>query len=117
MKKYKNIIAFGLATFLFSSCGGDWLDTSPTSSTGSSTVFESTENAAMAINGLCKMMTRQYLSSQGFNGGVPLKCTMATIRARISQSICRDGVTPSTAVTWTIRPVPMTIIHGIITIN
>lgn len=73
MKKYKNIIAFGLATFLFSSCGGDWLDTSPTSSTGSSTVFESTENAAMAINGLCKMMTRQYLSSQGFNGEGTIK--------------------------------------------
>lgn len=73
MKRYKNIAAFGLSALLLCSCGSDWLDTAPTSSTGTSTVFESTENAAMAINGLCKMMTRQYLSSQGFNGEGTIK--------------------------------------------
>ena len=73
MKKYRNIAAFGMSALLLCSCGGDWLDTAPTSTTGSSTVFESTENAAMAINGLCKMMTRQYLGSQGFNGEGTIK--------------------------------------------
>ena len=73
MRRYKKIVAFGWAISLFCSCGSGWLDTAPTSSTGSATAFETTENAAMAINGLCKMMTRQYLESQGFNGEGTIK--------------------------------------------
>lgn len=73
MKRLKYIVAICSAAFMFSSCASDWLDTEPTSSVGTSTVFESTDNAAMAINGICKMMTRQYLSSQGFNGEGTIK--------------------------------------------
>ena len=53
---------------LLASCSKDYMNTTPTSSTATPTIFESTENAALAINGICKLMTRQYLGSQGFNG-------------------------------------------------
>lgn len=72
MNKIYNI---GLLFFvlLVGSCKKDYLDTTPTSSTGTSTAFESTENAKLAVNGLAKMMTVQYLSSQGFNGEGTIK--------------------------------------------
>lgn len=73
MKRYKSIAAIGLGALLFCSCGGDWLDTAPTASTGTTTAFETTENAAMVINGICKLMTRQYLSTQGMNGEGTIK--------------------------------------------
>ena len=58
---------------LASSCSKDYLETSPTSSTSPATIFETTDNAALAINGICKLMTRQYLGSQGFNGEGTIK--------------------------------------------
>lgn len=54
-------------------CSKDYLETKPTNSTGSSTVFATTDNAALAVNGLAKLMTRQYLESQGFNGEGTIK--------------------------------------------
>ncbi len=57
----------------WTSCSEDYLDTVPTSDTSPSTIFETTDNAALAINGLCVLMTRQYLSSQGFNGEGTIK--------------------------------------------
>lgn len=72
MNKIYNI---GLLFFvlLAGSCKKDYLDTAPTSSTGTSTAFESTDNAKLAVNGLAKMMTVQYLSNQGFNGEGTIK--------------------------------------------
>lgn len=68
----KNILKISIAALsgvmLLASCSKDYMNTTPTSSTATPTIFESTENAALAINGICKLMTRQYLSSQGFNG-------------------------------------------------
>jgi hypothetical protein len=54
-------------------CANDYFDTVPTNATATATVFSSTENAAMAINGICKTMSRQYLGSQGFNGEGTIK--------------------------------------------
>lgn len=68
-----------IATYLFvgllfwSSCSKDYLDTKPTSDTATTTIFETTENAALAINGINKLMTIQYLGSQGFNGEGTIK--------------------------------------------
>lgn len=68
----KNILKISIAALsgvmLLASCSKDYMNTTPTSSTATPTIFESTENAALAINGICKLMTRQYLGSQGFNG-------------------------------------------------
>jgi hypothetical protein len=73
MKKLLNIICMFALALPFAGCSSDYFDVIPTNATATSLVFESTENAAMAINGICKTMTRQYLSSQGFNGEGTIK--------------------------------------------
>lgn len=55
------------------SCSKSYLDTKPTDAVGLESVFETTTNAKLAINGLAKMMTNQYLQSQGFNGEGTIK--------------------------------------------
>jgi len=67
----KNILIKSLAlaaVILPVACSKDYLETSPQSATSPSTIFESADNAALAINGLSKMMTTQYLGTQGMNG-------------------------------------------------
>ncbi|MDE7154092.1 MAG: RagB/SusD family nutrient uptake outer membrane protein [Muribaculaceae bacterium] len=58
-----------------SACSSDYLDTAPQNKPGSETIFASTENAAMAINGICLAMMQQYgvgttssSGTQGMNG-------------------------------------------------
>src|SRR5690554_5003693 len=72
IRNYIKISALSVA-ILFSGCKKDYLDTVPTDSTSPATVFETTENARGAINGLSRLMKRQYLSSQGFNGEGTIK--------------------------------------------
>ncbi|WP_291909947.1 RagB/SusD family nutrient uptake outer membrane protein [Chitinophaga sp. CB10] len=71
----KNIYKIGLLSLaLFAgACNKDYLDTKPTDATSAGTVFETTANAKLAVNGLAKMMTMQYLSNQGFNGEGTIK--------------------------------------------
>jgi len=72
--KNLNILACLLVSlFLWSSCSEDYLDTKPTADTATSTIFETTDNAALAINGINKLMTRQLLETQGFNGEGTIK--------------------------------------------
>jgi hypothetical protein len=72
--KNLNIIACLVAALVLStSCEKDYLDTNPTSETATSTIFETTEGAALAVNGLNKLTTMQYLGSQGFNGEGTIK--------------------------------------------
>lgn len=44
----------------FVSCSGDYLDTAPEHQTGSATVFETTEYADMAVNGIAKLMNTPF---------------------------------------------------------
>ena len=68
MKKF-SIIALALAALFSFSCSKDYLDTFPTSSTSPATIFETTDAAAVAVNGLGKIMKQQYGSyGQGYNG-------------------------------------------------
>ena len=72
----KNIIRFSLivaALTLAAACSEDYMETTPESSTSPATIFSSTSNVPLAINGLCKMMTTQYLSTQGLNGEGSIK--------------------------------------------
>lgn len=55
------------------SCSKDYLDTYPTSSTSAATIFETTENAKLAVNGIAKIMTSQHLGSQGLCGEGTMK--------------------------------------------
>jgi hypothetical protein len=74
MKKvFQNILLITTLVSITSSCKKSYFDTEPTDSIPTSTVFESTDNAKMAVNGLAKMMTTQYLGSQGFNGEGTIK--------------------------------------------
>ncbi len=72
MNKKLATILLGVG-LLSASCASDYLDTTPESSAGTSTIFESAENAQMAINGICRLMCNQYLSTQGMNGEGTIK--------------------------------------------
>ena len=70
MKK-NNILSalFAFAAILtVSSCSKEYLEVAPESSESPATIFATTEMARTAVNGLAKMMTTQYLSTQGMNG-------------------------------------------------
>lgn len=71
MKKY--ICMLAAAVLGLASCSEDYLETAPEDSTATSTILGSTDNAKMAINGICRLMTHQYLGSQGFNGEGTIK--------------------------------------------
>lgn len=73
MKHLIKVLCLLTGTFLWTSCQEDYLHTAPTHATGTSTIFETTEAAELAVNGLCKLTTMQYLSSQGFNGEGTIK--------------------------------------------
>jgi hypothetical protein len=68
----KYIIALVIISML-ASCKKEYLNTAPTNSTSPSTVFATTASAALAVNGLAKLMTQQKISSQGFNGEGTIK--------------------------------------------
>ena len=75
MKKniiFKGLLILGMAFVAFS-CKKDYLDTAPESADSPATIFETTDNARMAINGIAKMMTTQYLGRQGDNGEGTIK--------------------------------------------
>ncbi len=66
MKKYY-LTSIILLSFLFSSCEKDFLETSPTTSTASTDVLASTQNAIAALNGIHRVMYTQY-DAQGQSG-------------------------------------------------
>lgn len=70
--KYIQYILFAGALSL-GSCSSDYLDTQSTNKVGPDVVYATTKNAKMAVNGIARLMTNQYLSSQGFNGEGTIK--------------------------------------------
>jgi hypothetical protein len=73
MKKLLNISLLSAVLLASSSCSKDYLDTKPTASASEEASFSSTENVKLVVNGLAKMMTQQYLSTQGLNGEGTIK--------------------------------------------
>ena len=72
----KNIIRISLCAAILAfavACDKEYMETTPESSTSPATIFETTQNCELAINGMCKMMTTQYLSTQGLNGEGTIK--------------------------------------------
>ena len=69
MKKYIAMIAAALS---LSACSSDYLETSPEDSVATPTIFSTTDNVKLAVNGLAKMMTDFYIG-QGFNGEGTIK--------------------------------------------
>ena len=72
MKILNRLSLLAACSIAFASCSKEYLDTLPTNETSTETVFENTENAKSAINGLSRLMKRQYIS-QGFNGEGTIK--------------------------------------------
>ena len=67
----KNIYKFLIAGAILSTtaaCSSDYLDLTPQSSVTKGTLFESASSAQYVVNGLGRIMTTQYLSTQGYNG-------------------------------------------------
>lgn len=52
----------------FASCADDYLETSPQSSTTKKDLFADVNSAQYAVNGLGRLMCKQYLGTQGYNG-------------------------------------------------
>ena len=69
----KYIIASAAAALMLASCSSDYLETTPNDAISTATAFSTTDNCALAVNGLAKMMTTQYLSVQGMNGEGTIK--------------------------------------------
>lgn len=65
------ILKYAILAFLplsVASCGDDYLETSPEDSAKKETLFQDYESAQYAVNGLGRLMSKQYLGTQGFNG-------------------------------------------------
>jgi len=79
------------ATLGLGSCSSDYLETSPNNAISTSTAFSTTDNCALAVNGLARMMTTQYLSSQGMNGEGTMKNWFNTFNGNDSQKCNQTG--------------------------
>lgn len=93
MKKIiKSIFLTGAAAcLLLSSCGKEYLETKPESDTSPATIFETTENAKLAINGLSRMMSVQYLGTQGMNGEGTMKLWFSSLLGQDHQKVNQTG--------------------------
>ena len=92
MKKYIFLLSF--AALGFTACEKDYLETKPEDQTGTSTILGSTENAEMAINGICKAMTNQYLGTQGMNGEGTILNWYGTFTGNDAQKSNQTGWAP-----------------------
>ncbi|MCL2728293.1 MAG: RagB/SusD family nutrient uptake outer membrane protein, partial [Bacteroidales bacterium] len=92
----KNIKLGGLVvllSFCFPACEGDYLDTLPTAQVSTATVFETTENAKMAVNGIARLMVMQQMSSQ-------TQCGEGTIKFLHGEYLGENFSRPALAASW-----------------
>lgn len=70
MNKYIGKLFLGALTVAsLTACSSDFLDTTPTQSTATATVFSTTENVKLAVNGLAYLMKSQHAAfTQGCCG-------------------------------------------------
>ena len=69
MKTSIKILAVAILALSLGACQKEFLDTTPTASVGTSTVFSNTEMVKMAVNGIAyNMTTQQGAYSQGYCG-------------------------------------------------
>ena len=73
MKKIKFGGLIVILSLCVAACDSSYLDTKPTSTVATSTVFETTENAKMAINGIARLMVLQQLATQTHCGEGTIK--------------------------------------------
>lgn len=66
MKKY--IYLLSIAALGLTACEKEYLNTTPEDQMGTTTILSTTEYAELALNGICRAMSNQYLGTQGMNG-------------------------------------------------
>ena len=96
MKKntlYKLLVS-GLAAFALVACSKDYLETQPEYAASPDVIFSDAESARLAINGISKMMTTQYLSTQGMNGEGTIKSWYANFTGNDFQKCNQTGWAP-----------------------
>lgn len=68
MKKTYKLLIAGVLALSTAACSEDYLQLAPESSVTKQTLFETPTAAQYVVNGLGRIMTTQYLSTQGYNG-------------------------------------------------
>ena len=68
MKKIYNIVSMAILLFCTAACSDSYLELSPESSVSDEVIFENADAAQYAVNGLGRIMSTQYLDTQGYNG-------------------------------------------------
>ncbi len=68
-----SILVSCTAVLALVSCSKEYLDTQPEYAASPDVIFSDADAARLAVNGLSKMMTTQYLSTQGMNGEGTIK--------------------------------------------
>ena len=77
------ILAMGIGLAGLTSCSDSWLETNSTQATEGNTLFATTSNARLAINGLCRTMVQQHsYYGQSFNGEGTMKLLLRRISGR-----------------------------------
>lgn len=92
MKKY--ILLLSIAALGLTACESDYLETAPQNAEGTSVMIESAKNATLVVNGMCKAMTTQYCSSQGWNGEGSIKTWYGNYPGADFQKVNYSGYTP-----------------------
>ena len=102
MKKY--IFLLSIAALAFTACKSDFLDTAPEDQVGTATILGSTANAEMALNGICRAMSNQYLGTQGMNGEGTILNWYGTFTGNDAQKSNQTGWAPLWNSTYHMRP-------------
>lgn len=79
---------------MLAACSKDYLETQPQSSVSPDVLFSTTEGARVAVNGLSKIMTNQYLGTQGMNGEGTIKSWYANFTGNDMQKCNQTGWAP-----------------------
>ena len=68
MKKIYDIVSMAILLFCTAACSDSYLELSPESSVSDEVIFDNADAAQYAVNGLGRIMSTQYLDTQGYNG-------------------------------------------------
>ena len=72
---FKKVMTLGFGCLMgLTSCSDSWLKTDSTETAGGDVIFSTTDNAKLAINGICRTMVQQHgYYGQMFNGEGTMK--------------------------------------------
>lgn len=79
MKKIYDIVSMAILLFCTAACSDSYLELSPESSVSDEVIFENADAAQYAVNGLGRIMSTQYLDTQGTTEKVPFMRIRANI--------------------------------------